>query len=314
MEVAPFMDIVPYAGWERCAKLSFNGLELIVTLDVGPRVIHFGFEGDKNEFAVHDDVAGRTGDPEFHSYGGHRLWMAPEDGHKIGLPDNDPISFRDEDGWTVFVQEPDKWHIQKEIWIRKSPVLGGVDVHHRLYNRGAYPVELALWGLTQMATGGELVVPQPEFIPWTEKLLPARPLVLWGYTDMSDSRYTWGQKVVRLRQDESKGPTKFGALVQQGYAAYANHGNVFIKRFGFEEGASYPDFNSNFESYTRHDTLEVESLGPNIVIPPREWRSHDESWYLVANETPPEQDDECAKWLAQLASLRPLHKFGRNLA
>ena len=307
------MDIVPYAGWSRCAKLTLGGLELIVTLDVGPRVIHFGFAGGENEFVVHEKTAGRTGDQEFHSYGGHRFWMAPEDPLKIGIPDNGPVEFREEDGWTVFVQAEDKWHIQKEIWIRGDSG-GGVLVHHRLHNRGAYPVELALWGLTQMATGGELFIPQAPFVPWTEKLLPARPLTLWGYTDMSDPRYTWGESVIRLRQDGSLGPTKFGALVQQGYAAYANRGRVFLKRFGFEEGAVYPDFNSNFESYTRQDMLEVESLGPMLTVPPGAWRGHDETWYLIDGLTPPSTDKDCAGWLASLAAPRPFHEFTQKLA
>lgn len=303
------MDIVPYAGWTRCAKLSFHGLELLVTLDVGPRIIHFGFEGGPNEFAVHERTAGRTGDSEFHSYGGHRFWIAPEDVKKVGLPDNVPVEFREDNGWYIFVQPEDKWHLQKEIWIRPLPGDAGVQVHHRLYNRGTFGDELALWGLTQMATGGELIIPQAPYVPWTEKLLPARPLTLWGYTDMSDPRYTWGHRVIKLRHDANMGPTKFGALVQQGYAAYANAGHVFLKRFKFEEGKTYPDFNANFESYTRQDMLEVESLGPLLTLPSGEWRGHDETWYLLADEMPPADDTACGDWIHGLAESRPLREF-----
>ena len=41
-----------YAGWERCLRMSNGQLELIVALDVGIRVLHFGFVGEENEFYV----------------------------------------------------------------------------------------------------------------------------------------------------------------------------------------------------------------------------------------------------------------------
>lgn len=41
---------VEYMGWENCYKISNGKVEAIVTTDVGPRIIHFSFEGDKNVF------------------------------------------------------------------------------------------------------------------------------------------------------------------------------------------------------------------------------------------------------------------------
>jgi hypothetical protein len=33
------LEKISYGGWTNCLKLSGDGIELIVTLDVGPRVI-----------------------------------------------------------------------------------------------------------------------------------------------------------------------------------------------------------------------------------------------------------------------------------
>jgi len=102
------------------------------------------------------------------------------------------------------------------------------------------------------------------------------------------------------------GPQKIGTTVTQGYAACANHGNVFLKRFPFEEGASYPDQGCNFETFTRQDMLEIESLGPMVTVAPGAYAEHQETWYLIRNEVVPAGDSECGDWLAELASTRPL--------
>ena len=40
---------MPYGGWPNTVKLTNGNIELIVTLDVGPRVIRFGFSEEPND-------------------------------------------------------------------------------------------------------------------------------------------------------------------------------------------------------------------------------------------------------------------------
>lgn len=299
------MQIVPYAGWERCARFEFAGLEVYVTLEVGPRIIHYGPKDGKNLLFVSPIHAGKTGGEEFLNYGGHRLWVAPEIAERTLTPDNSPVKFREEDGVFKFTAPADKYFLQKEMILSPRPD-GALEIQHRIYNNGAYPVEIALWAITVMDIGGELLIPNGT--PVAEHgLLPVRPITLWSYTKMSDPRYTWGDRIIRLRQDCSRGPTKFGTLVDQGYAAYANNGGVFLKRFNcFDEGV-YPDFGCNFESYTRHDMLEVESLDTLAEIGPGEYSYHDETWYWIPDTAPPEEEEACLNWLDELAQQRPLY-------
>lgn len=299
------MRIVPYAGWERCAHLEFADLEVYVTLEVGPRVLHYGPKGGPNLLFVSTKNSGKTGGGEYLNYGGHRLWVAPEIEERTLTPDNESVEYREEDGWFVFTAKPDKYFLQKEILLRPGSD-GALEIQHRIYNQGAYPVEVALWAITIMAPGGELIVPQID-PPEHHGLLPVRPVTLWSYTNMSDPRYTWGSRVIRLRHDSSLGPTKFGTLVDQGYAAYVNQGGTFLKRFNCLEEGVYPDFGCNFESYTRHDMLEVESLDTLGEVGPGEYSYHDETWYWVPNAHAPGDDTACAEWLENLAMDRPLY-------
>ncbi len=298
------MEIVPYGGWQRCARIVAGNAEAIITLEVGPRIIRYGFVEGPNMLVEYAKDMGKSGGEEYKSYGGHRLWIAPEEDPKTLHPDNGPVEAFEEDGWLVFRASAEKWHIQKEIRIKA--VGEALCIEHRIYNNGVYAVELAPWALTVMAPGGECLFPQAPHIPHSEKVLPARPLVLWHYTDMTDSRWTWGKRVVRLRQDATRGSQKVGTFVDQGYAAYANFSLLFLKRFGAESDYVYPDGGCNFETFAREDMLEVESLGPMETIPPGDYASHSETWYLIPGVQVPTEDEACASWLEDIAESRPL--------
>lgn len=301
------MEIVSYGGWERCARIQAGSTEALVTLEVGPRIIRYGLIGGPNELVEFPTEMGKTGGDEYRSYGGHRLWISPEEDPKTFHADNHPVDYRIEEGWHIFTAPSEKWLVQKEI--RVKPDGDRLLIEHRIYNHGVYDATLAPWSLTVMAAGGTCIFPQPAHIPHTEKVLPARPLVLWNYTDMSDPRWTWGKALIRLEQHADKGPQKIGAFVDQGWAAYANHGNVFIKRFdASSEPTAYADYGCNFETFTRQDMLEVETLSPLQAIPYQGFASHWESWYLIPDVDVPQEDALAEKWFEQLLSSRPLVK------
>jgi hypothetical protein len=107
--------------------------------------------------------------------------------------------------------------------------------------------------------------------------------VLWHYTDLSDPRWTLGQKYMRLRSDaESPEPQKIGLLNKQGWAAYLRGETLFVKRVAYVEGATYPDYNCNFETYTAGAFMEVESLGALARLEPGESAEHTEAWSLLS--------------------------------
>ena len=41
---------VPFAGWKRNVRIQGPTTELIITLDVGPRIIHYAHHGARNVF------------------------------------------------------------------------------------------------------------------------------------------------------------------------------------------------------------------------------------------------------------------------
>jgi len=276
------MEKAPYAGWPNCVRLSNGTVELIATTDVGPRIMRFGFVGGQNMFKEFPDMIGKTGGDEWRIYGGHRFWSAPEAKPRTYFPDNAPVN-ADWDGKTLILTPPPETvnGIQKQMAVTMAPS-GVVRVVHTMKNLNRWEIELAPWALSVMAQGGRAILPQEKFIPHTEELLPARPLVLWHYTQMADPRWIWGNKFIQLRQDpNATTPQKAGLLNKRGWAAYLLNGDLFINRYTFDDKGRYPDFGCNTELFTNADILEVETLGPLAKLPPDGGTlEHEEVWSL----------------------------------
>ena len=62
-----------YGGWPNCVRLTNGQIVVVITTDVGPRVIRLGFVGGQNLFKEFAEDMGKTGGHEWRSYGGHRL-------------------------------------------------------------------------------------------------------------------------------------------------------------------------------------------------------------------------------------------------
>jgi hypothetical protein len=279
--------------WPNCYRLANSQIELIVTADVGPRIIHFGFVGGENEFGVFPEQLGLTGDGEWHSYGGHRFWHAPEAIPRTYYPDNVPVQVIEQpEGLRVVQPIEPSTAIQKEIDLWMAPDEAHVRVTHRLRNRSPWALEMAPWALTVMAPGGVAIVPLPPRGPHSPQyMLPTSTLTFWPYTDPADPRFIWGSKYVMLRQDPALPVArKLGASVPDGWTAYARGGHLFVKRFRYDSRAVYPDFGCCVEIFTNAEILELETLGPLARLAPGESAEHVEDWYLYAGVPVPAND------------------------
>ena len=258
---------------------------MVVTLDVGPRVIRCGFINDTNLFVEYHDQIGKMGELIYHSYGGHRLWIAPEEHPKTIYPDNAPVQWKQEGEWFHFVPPQESaTGFQKELHVFLDPDKNKIRVLHRITNVSNKPQIAAAWAVTVMAPGGRAVVPHEPYWPHPQSLLPVRPLVLWSYTNMADTRWTWGSRFVQLRQDTNTAtPQKVGMLNTLGWCLYENKRHLFLKRFPCLKEVQYPDYGCNCEVFANAKMLELESLSPLTKISAAASITHEEQWYLFRN-------------------------------
>lgn len=291
-----FREQVNFMGWPNCLKLSNQSIEMIITTDVGPRILYFGFIGGPNMFYVDVADTGKTGGDEWRLYGGHRFWLSPEIMPRTYAPDNTPVSYCWNGEILTLTQDLEQLTATvKEISIRLYSGKNQVDILHRLTNKGSHNTEeLALWGISACAGGSWAIVPQEPCIDPAEFLLPVRSLAIWGFTRMDDPRYCWGEKYILARQSvmDLKSETKIGMLNKQKWAACVLDTMLFIKTFDFDPDLTYPDYGCNNEIYMNGKFLEVESLGPLTKIKPKSTIEHIEHWTLYRTEINSRDDEE----------------------
>jgi hypothetical protein len=290
------MEIVEFNGWMRNVRLANGQVELIVTQDVGPRVIRFGYIGEQNLFAEIEGHQGGVDEDEWMLRGGHRLWVAPEIKPDTYELDNTPITIEAIENGIRTRQAPGPLSgVAKSMDIALSPDSTQVTVLHTLQNAGQKTVAVAPWALSVMAPDGMAVIPLPPKEAHTSRLTHNQEWSIWPYTDLADARWTFGTRYVFFRQDRTKGPTKIGMAHREGWVGYLLGEFLFIKRFERISGASYPDGGVNFETFSNEDFLEVESLGRLVALEPDESVSHEEQWELYRNIPQIETEDDVEK-------------------
>src|SRR5579862_3212972 len=99
------IEKINYKGWPNSYRIANGEVELIVTSDIGPRIMRYGFVDGQNFFKVFGDQLGKSGEPAWQFRGGHRLWLAPEDARLTYAPDNSPVEM-DVQGSTLTSTQP----------------------------------------------------------------------------------------------------------------------------------------------------------------------------------------------------------------
>ena len=281
---------IEFKGWKRNLLLTDGTAELVVTLDVGPRILFAGPIGGKNLFCEFADQLGGSGEDEWKIRGGHRFWTAPEAEHSYSL-DNVPVQYKKVSENAVEIASPAHpdhgW--QKTLRITAEGK-GRFTVLHTLTNSGAKPLEVTPWALSVMAPGGTAIIPQPpaklhpmDNPPGTpvemSDYLNNRRIVLWKYTHLDDPRLTTGKEFWFVRHEPNSLAIKFGLHFQEGWVAYQLGDQYFAKTVP-APGGDYPDDGSNFELFTNADILELETLAPLGAIPVGGSRTHEETWQI----------------------------------
>lgn len=295
------VDTIPFGGWDNNLRLSNGDAEVIISLDVGPRILSYRTTDGPNVLKTFDSELGQAGEDAFVLRGGHRLWVAPEDERITYHWDNLPVTHRTEPSGEIVVtsvqEEPIR--IRKDLGIRLDRSGSRVSIAHTITNLGSEPLNLATWGLTVMPAGGTEIIPQPPLGSHPEDLLPNRGVILWPYTDLSDPRWQFGAKYWFLHHDPTLPPTKVGLSHREKWIGWLGNDSLFIKTFDLLPNAAYPDGGCNFETFTNRHMTEIESLGPLVTLESGQSTSHDEHWHVFSGLDPVQitSEDFLSEWL-----------------
>lgn len=269
-----------FKEYENCLSLENEDIQLIVSQDFGPRILYYGFKDGFNHLLEKGYESRDTKYGTWQIYGGHRFWHSPEQVYRTYIPDNDPVQIEEiENGIRITQNIEKETNLQKIIEIELECSGSNVKLTHILKNLGSENVELSIWPLTCMASGGTHILPLNTD---DTGLLPNRFMTFWPYTDFKDDRLNIYNDHIKIKQMNVDKKLKIGVKTKQGWALYINNNEGFLKRFNYSEDL-YPDGDCNYEIFTNNYMVEMESLSPLYDICPGQEVSHTENWMLLSN-------------------------------
>jgi hypothetical protein len=293
------VERLSYRGWNNAYRLSNGIVELIVTADVGPRIMSYRLRNGENVLHEVAGDAGKTGGSEFRLYGGHRLWVSPEV-ERTYYPDNQPVTVSQHGNEVRFTARPEEpppgTNLQKELELELAATGSHVRITHRIRNYDSSSTKLAPWTPTMLRPDGRVILPlSPRIAMDKDHYLSVGAFGIWSFTDFADPRWVFGTSFIQLRQvanPNSRFREQMGGIFNPaGWGAYYRRGSVFIKRADVIGGAQYPDFGCNFQAFTNPEFIELETLGPVVELNPGETVEHTEHWWLFADVPNGENDD-----------------------
>lgn len=282
---------VDYKNYGKCVKIENDFAYLLVSVDIGPRIVHYSLKDGENVFFCDVERKQNVSSKEYKKvygensewqlFAGHRLWSAPELLEITYTPDNVPVSFTRDGNSAVFTSTADSHAgLKKSLRVELDNNSPELTVTHIIQNVDSKPQTFAVWGISAMAPGGTEII---AFTKPDTDYLPNRNISFWFYSDICDYRTFWGNKYATLRQDpEASTKFKCGVLSTVGKAYYVNNNTVFSLSFPCDENAVYLDRMCNYETYTNNLFLEMESLGPVKEVAPGATAEHVEKWNLQA--------------------------------
>lgn len=273
-----------YKNFGRVYEMTEGEMVVMVTVDIGPRIIYFGtkdynlmYEDIQREISnggeYFDNTFGKG--KKWQIIGGHRLWKSPEDLSSYSIDDT-PVQVFCTPYGAVFAREAEETTgLIKEFEIE---VLDNsrIKIEHTLTNTLDRRREVAVWALTVLRRGGSVILPLNDR---DTGFLPSRNLVYWPYSDYYDERFVIEGDFAALKQDgKQSNPFKFGTMSKKGVAGYLVDDMLFSKTFDVNPKGVYPDYSCNFESYTNDKIIECETLGELTELKKGDKITHTEVW------------------------------------
>ena len=284
-------SVTEFKNYGKCVKLSNGIIEAIATVDLGPRIVFFGFVGGENVMCTKKDefepIQNTQMDAHFYpgatwnNYGGHRLWASPEVMPNTYYPDCEPVTYEFTENGVRLTQNPQTQNgLAMGFELNMDPEKPEIKVLHQMKNIGAKPQDLSLWALSVCNQNGTLIIPTNQN---NTGLLHNRVISIWSYDDISDERIYFGKNFVTVKQNpERPDPFKLGFDLNRGTVYYALQNSVFKKQYAQNHPTGrYPDGGVSMETYCCGLFIEIETLSEQRVMQPGDTATHPETWTML---------------------------------
>ena len=258
----------------KCISISNGIIELIITIDSGPRIISFSLVTGENVLLCEEKS--KNYDP---LKCGHHLWFNQTTIPDPYFLDNTKVVYTPLTNGVKFSNRLfEKLGIELRLEILLSPDAMDVMIIHEATNISKENITLALLASTSLNNNGILIAPIAQE---SEQIHPTKSLALWSYSNINDPRFSMSNKYITLTHDnQSKAKFKFGINNRDGYVSYILDNIMFTKRYVHDKQARYLDFGTSLHAYTDKDYTIIDTLSPLYKTKPDDVIKHVENWSI----------------------------------
>ncbi|HPW51281.1 MAG TPA: hypothetical protein PKV85_02885 [Spirochaetota bacterium] len=273
------MDIkkITYLSAPNCYELTIGKQKMIVATDFGPRIMHLSIDGGEN--MLFNDEAEKFKSGYWKIYGGHRLWVSPENRWDLD-PNNEKCDVILGENSITVKKLNKNTDLEKTITVTEKNQR--FNVTHTITNKGQFLFAGAIWALTCFKPKGTI------FVPWASHgSFKMSKIIYWNQwtdkkTNVNSSQFSQNDDYFMININGET--SKIGSAAYDGYVGITTDNYTFIKKFDRVNTNDYPDDNCAVECFTCADFVELETLSPNVVFAPEVTYSHTEEWFLFGSK------------------------------
>lgn len=268
-----------------CVQINYETMEILVTLDYGPRIISVRNNNGINP--IYNEI-----DPTLEKNHGHKMRITLDKSTNGIYCDNSPVRYSPMAEGVRFVQtitEPVQLEVIMDVYFSED---GDLTVEHSVFNKSKEEVKLSIYTETPFISDGFVFIPQGTVIT-PER--PSRIITLWDECKWSDSRLFIGDRYVTVHSDNNTGDVprlKIGVNDTEGIVGFIGKKANFIKKYTHNRNALYPFYNCSAFATENNGYLSIQMTSPFYLIEPDEAARHIEVWKLTDNTFPCEYNNE----------------------
>ena len=277
---------INYKKYGKCLSIKNNIVEIIITLEFGPRVVFWGYINGNNLLCEKDY------NMNLNQQFGHYLWFSPRTTQKKYNDIISPVLYTilpDSINFTFTSEYNNKIELSMDVILATD--VADVMIIHRAKNIAKETLSISLSAYTCLDDNGILILPQNTDI--INNNIPNRCISLWSYSKINDNRVIYGDKYITIFHDTNLNDEfKIGINNKKGWACYYKNDLVFVKRYVHNQGARYPDFGCSMEAYCNSSDIVVNSISPFYITENNETLKHVENWSIFELPFKPQIRDE----------------------
>lgn len=257
-----------------CVQLSTSDIQVIVTIDYGPRIVSVTTPFSSNMIYFQKDK-------EYNRCHGHKMCLIAERANGGFYFDNSPVMYSQLDDGVKFFQTVSS-PMALEVSMDIVPEKNGLMVVHSVLNKSKAAIKFSIQTETPFDNNGFIFFPQSNI---NENDKPSRIMTFWYNSRWNDERLYIGNQYITVSGNSNIAlKFKLGCNNTAGWSGYLNNHNSFIKRYIHNRTSLYPNCQCSTYITANDEHLSIQTSSPFYRVEPNEIARLVENWIFPISE------------------------------